>query len=337
MKNLIIGLLLVISIGLGALTIQRQKQAAQSQAELAKVQSQLAAAQAQLKASAEAAEQVARAKQSSQILQETLTKTSKFADEKAKEAEALQLSLAAAKTNNNNPMAGMMKMLNDPKMKEMIKSQQKSVMGPMLDKQYGALFQQLNMTPEESAQLKTLLLNKTLAGADAGISMMDGSMDATKRAELAKQMKTERDGYDAQIKEFLGDAYPSYQSYEKSVPDRTVVNQFGDQLTGENALNADQQSKLVQAMSDARTSFKWTTDYNNQQPPSGDLAAMFSADKLDQFTKEKEQFDQQFLAQAQKILTPAQAAQFEQYQKAQRELQLMGMKMAAQMFAPKAQ
>ena len=58
MKNLIIGLLLVISIGLGALTIQRQKQAAQTTAELAQVQKQLVVAQAQLKASAEAAEQV---------------------------------------------------------------------------------------------------------------------------------------------------------------------------------------------------------------------------------------------------------------------------------------
>jgi hypothetical protein len=170
------------------------------------------------------------------------------------------------------------------------------------------------------------------------MSMMDGSLDATKRAELAKQMKTERDGYDSQIKDFLGDSYPAYQSYEKTVPDRTVVNQFGDQLTGENALNADQQSKLIQAMSEARTSFNWTTDYNNQEPPpNGDLAGMFSADKLKQFTQEKEQFDQQFLAQAQKILTPAQATQFERYQTSQRELQLMGMKMAAQMFAPKAQ
>jgi len=337
MKNIIIVLLLVVSLVLGARAVHQQKQITQSRDELARTQSQLASAQDQLKAGTGATEQIASAKRSSKILQDTLVETSRFADEKAKQAEQLQQLLAAAKTNSSNPLAGMAKMFNDPRMKEMIKSQQKAVMGPMIDKQYGALFQQLNMTADESMQLKTLLLNKILAGADAGMSMLDGSMDADKRAELTRQMKSQTDDYDTQIKQFLGDAYPAYQSYEKTVPDRTVVNQFSDQLSGDNSLNPDQQAQLIQAMSDARTGFKWTTDYSNKNPPNGDFTAMFSADKLDQFTKEKEQFDQQFLEQAQRILTPAQATQFQQFQASQRQLQIMGMKMAAQMFAPKSQ
>ncbi len=53
--------------------------------------------------------------------------------------------------------------------------------------------------------------------------------------------------------------------------------------------------------------------------------------------RSKEQFDQQFLTQAQQILTPEQLTAFQSFQKAQRDLQIAGMKMAAQMFAPKAQ
>lgn len=334
MKNIVIILLLVVAIALGALAVHQQKRSTQTQAELAQVQNQLAQAQEELTAVADAADQIARAKQASKALQASLTETSKFADEKTKQAEVLQQKLAA-KTNSPNPLAGMAKMFSDPKMKEMIKAQQKAVMGPMIDKQYGALFQQLNMTPEESGQLKTLLMNKMLAGADAGMALLDDSTDAAKRAELTKQMKAATDDLDAQIKQFLGDAYPSYQSYEKSVPDRTVVNQFGDQLSGDNVLNPDQQAQLVQALSDARTAFKWTTDYNNKTPANGDYAAMFSPEKIDQFTKETEQFNQQFLAQAQKILTPAQLTQFAEYQKTQLQMQLLGMKMASQMFAPK--
>jgi hypothetical protein len=224
-------------------------------------------------------------------------------------------------------------------MKEMIKTSQKSVMGPMIDKQYAALFHQLNLTPEQSAALKDLLVKKMLAGADAGMSLMDGSLDATQRAELTKQMKSDTDGYDAQIKEFLGsDNYPAFENYEKTVPDRMAVSQFSDQLAGgANPLSGDQQEQLAQAMTDARTSFKWTTDYNNKTPANGDYASMFSEDKINQFTQEKEQFDQQFLARAQQILTPDQARTFEEFQKSQRELQIMGMKMAANMFAPKGQ
>lgn len=337
MKNIALILLVILSLVLGALAVQQQKKTAQTRAELARVQAQLAAAQDQLKAVANAADQIATAKRSSKALQESLTETSRFADEKSKQAEQLQSALAAAKTNSANPLAGMAKMFNDPKMREMIKTQQKAMMGPMIEKQYGALFQQLNLSPDQSAQLKELMTKKMLAGADAGMAMLDDTVDAAKREELAKQIKSETDDYEAQIKQALGDSYPAYQSYEKTVPDRTVVNQFSDQLSGDNALTPDQQAQLVQSLNDARTGFKWTTDYNNKTPPDGNFSAMFSPDKIAQFTQEKEQFDQQFLAQAQKILTSAQATQFEQFQTSQREMQLMGMKMAGQMFAPKGQ
>ncbi len=337
MKNIAIILLLLVSLTLGALVLHQQKQTAQAQTALGQTQTELAAAQTQLKANAEATAQIANTKRSSKILQETLVETSKFADEKAKQAEELQLKLAAAQTNTNNPMAGMAKMFSDPKMKEMIKAQQKTVLGPMIAKQYGDLFQQLNLSADDSTQLKKLLLDKMLAGADVGMSLLDDSLDATNRAALGKQVKATTDDYEAQIKAFLGDGYTSYQSYEKTVPDRTVVNQFGDQLSGDNTLNPEQQAQLIQAMSEARTGFKWTTDYtdNNKVPDDGNYAALFSEDKLGKFTQEKEQFDQQFLERAQKILTPEQAKQFAEFQTTQREMQLMGMKMAAQMFGGK--
>jgi len=220
-----------------------------------------------------------------------------------------------------------------------MKSSQKAFMGPMIDKQYAALFQQLNLTPDQTAGLKDLLQKKMSVGADATMSMLDGSLDAGKLADSAKQMKSETDDYDAQIKQFLGDDnYPAFQNYEKTIPDRMTVSQFNDQLAGSaTALNAEQQQQLIQAMNDARTSFKWTTDYNNKNPANGDYASMFSDDKINQYTQEKEQFDRQFLTRAQQILTPEQATAFQQFQTAQRELQIAGMKMAAQMFAPKSQ
>src|SRR5450759_4322165 len=107
-----------------------------------------------------------------------------------------------------------------------------------------------------------------LAGADAGMSLMDGSLDAAQRADLAKQTKSETDDYDAQLKQFLSDDnYPAFRAYEKTVPDRMTVSQFSDQLAGgASPLSNDQQQQLSQAMNDARTSFKWTTDNNNKNP-----------------------------------------------------------------------
>ena len=332
MKNIAIAILLVAAIALGAVCLHQQTQLTQTQSQLASVQSQL-------KKKSEADEKTMFAESRAKMLQNALTETAAAAGEQSKQVAQLQKSLVATKTNGANPFGEMSKMFKDPKMKEMIKSQQKAVLGPMIDKQYAALFQQLNMTPEQAATLKDLLQKKMLAGADAGMSMMDGSLDAAQRADLTKQIKSATDDYDAQIKQFLGDdTYPAFQAYEKTVPDRMTVSQFSDQLAGgASPLSNDQQQQLAVAMNDARTSFKWTTDYNNKNPSSGDYASMFSEDKINQFTSEKEQFDQQFLTRAQQILTPEQATTFQQFQTAQRELQIMGMKMAANMFAPKSQ
>lgn len=335
MKNAAIILLLIIAIALGALAFHQKTQAGRVQSELAQTQTELSQAQAQLKASTEAAQKISSAEMKTKILQDTLAETSKFANEKSKQADELKQSLATAKTNNANPFAEMFK---DPKMKEMIKAQQKAMFGPMIEKQYAALFQQLNLTPEQSTQLKDLLKNKMMVGADAGMSMMDDSLTKEQRADLGKQIKTQTDDYDAQIKTFLGDDnYKAYEAYEKTTPDRMTVSQFSDQLETGTAMTPDQQSQLIQAMSDARNNFKWTTDYSKNDPPNGDMAAMFTDDKLAKFTQEKEQFDQQFADRAKQILSEPQFAAFQQFQTQQRDMQIAGMKMAAKMFGTKSQ
>jgi hypothetical protein len=59
---------------------------------------------------------------------------------------------------------------------------------------------------------------------------------------------------------------------------------------------------------------------------------MFTDDNINKFVKESEQFDEQFLAQAGQILTPEQLAAYKEFQAAQRNLQVAGMKMAKGMF-----
>ena len=328
MKNILIAILLMVVTVLGAFGLHQQKQIAQTQA-------QLAAVQKQLQDRSEADENTALAEKKSKALQAALVETSAFADKKSKQAEQLQQSLTAAKTNN--PLQGLGAMFKDPKMREMMKSQQKAFMGPMIDKQYAALFQQLNLTPDQTAQLKDLLQKKMLVGADAGMSMLDDSLDATQRAELTKQSKTQTEDYDAQIKQLLGnDNYQAFQTYETTTPDRTTISQFSDQLASSaTPLSPDQQSQLMQAMSEERNGFKWTIDYNNQNAANGDFTAMFTEDKINQFASEKERLDQQILARAQQILNAEQLKALEQFQSTQRQLQIAGMKMAAQMFAPK--
>ena len=329
MKNLVIIVLLVAAIALGALFVSQQNKAKKQAAELAQTQAQLATAEAQAQEKTEAAEKTSFAENKARILQDTLKATA--ANVVAQSNQVAQLQLAAKTNAPANPFAAMFK---DPKMKEMIKTQQKLVMGPLIEKNYAAAFKQLNLTPEQSAGLKELLQSKMLVGADMGMAMMDGSLDADKRAELGKQVKADTDAYDAKIKELLGDENnQAFEKYEKTVPDRMAISQFHDQLASSaNALSPDQERQLVQAMNEERTGFKWTTDYNNKNPANGDFAGMFTEDKLNTYTEEKARMDGQVLARAKQILTAEQYAKYETYLEQQRAMQLAGMQMAGQMF-----
>ena len=338
MKNILIVILLVATVALSAIAYRQSNQTALNRAELAEVQAQLASSQAQLTAGKEASEKSALAARKAQAMQEALTESTKFGTEQAKQTEQLEAKLTEAKTNaaKANPMAGMAKMFKDPKMRELIKTQQKAFMGPMITKQYEEFFKAANLSSEDTDQLKKLMTDKMLVGADQGMALMDDSTTAEERLAAGKKIKADQEDYDAQIKTLLGDNYEAYKSYEKTVPDRSEINQFGDQLTGDQALTADQKTQLVKELGEARSSFKWTTDYTqNKTPEDGNYAGMFSEEKIEKFAQEKEQFDAQFLERAQTILSPEQAKQYAEHQKTQRDMQMMGMKMASSMFGQK--
>lgn len=328
MKNITIIVLLIAAVALGGLFVSQRSKAKTQAAQLAQTQTQLAAVQTQVQDKSEAAERASFAETKAKILQDTLQQTA--ANVVAQSNQVAELK-AAATNAPANPLAAMFK---DPKMKEMIKTQQKLVMGPLIDKNYSALFKQLNLSPEQSASLKDLLQSKMLVGADMGMALLDGSLDADKRAELGRQVKTDTEAYDQKIKDLLGDKNKNaLDAYEATVPDRMAISQFHDQLASSpNAMTPEQEQQLIQTLNEERTGFKWTTDYNNKNPADGDFSKMFTEDKMNIYAEEKARLDEQVLTRVKPLLTPEQFAAFELHLKQQREMQIAGMKMAAQMF-----
>jgi hypothetical protein len=154
-------------------------------------------------------------------------------------------------------------------------------------------------------------------------------------------VKAETDAADAKIKEILGeDGYKDYKKYENSTSDRLSLGQFRDQVAGgENALSSAQEKQLIEAMTQERTSFKWTTDPNRYNSNPGDpaFAELFTEDRINRLFEEQKLLNQQYLARAQTILTPGQFTQYSKFQEGQLEMQIAAMKMAARMFAPKSQ
>jgi hypothetical protein len=113
-----------------------------------------------------------------------------------------------------------------------------------------------------------------------------------------------------------------------------TLNMFNDQQgTGGLALTSDQEQQLVQALSEERQKFKFTTDFSDKSKFTGDFASYFTEDKLNQYRQESQQLDQQYMARAQNILTPDQVGPFEKFLASRLDMQVAGMKLAAKMFS----
>lgn len=332
MKNLVIVVLLITTVAFGGLYWRQAQKTDAVRAEAAALREQIADKDAEL------------AKQEDVVagLRGRLEDSRADALSRVSQTKELQQALTAtqaeAKTNAKpaNPLAAMASMLNNPEMREMIRKQQRSAFDLTFDKSYGKLFADMRLSPEQSAALKEMIWNKQTAGADLGFSMLSENLDSAKRAELVQQVRTDRDAVDAQIKQAIGDEnFAKLQDFEKTKADRSAVSGFKHEL-GEGArLSGDQESQLLQMLTQERQGFKFSTDFSEDSKFNGDFTTLFSDERIDRHMQEQEQLNQQYLARAKEFLSPEQYESFQKYLEHQLETQKMGMKMAGKMFGTK--
>ncbi len=210
------------------------------------------------------------------------------------------------------------------------------LMGPMMVKMYAPVFEQLKLSSEQSTQLKDFILKKNAVNMDKGLALMNRKLDAAQRAAAIEEMKSAREGCDAEIRRLLGEEdYSVFEQFEKSLPDRLILGMFKTKLarTGA-ALSEEQQEQLLQAVGEARAQYPWSTDLGRriQNPP--DVEAAFSEESIAAFAREEEEFDRQFPDRAHNILTAEQLAAFAPFLAKQRQAKIASMKMTAKMFRP---
>jgi hypothetical protein len=326
MKNVIICVLIGAMAVSGVLYYQQSQKAWGAQNRVAELEKKLA----------ELEEKNAKQQEKTADLRAQLLNSKVEAVSKANEVEQLQSSITnSAKGKSDNPFAGMFK---DPAMKEMIKTQQQTVMGPMIEMMYSGLITNLNLSPEQSAALKDLLTKRQMIDSQAGVSLLGDDLDADKRKALMDQAKADKDAINAQIKQTIGDAgYTQLDAWDKSAGDRMMLNTFKSQLgASAPAMSSDQEGQLMQALSEERGKFKFTTDFGDQSALSGgDWTSMFTDEKVSQFSAESTQLMQNYLSRAQSILSPDQYKIFEGSLNSQQQMQTVGLKMAVKMFGGK--
>ncbi len=224
-------------------------------------------------------------------------------------------------------LSGMMK---DPKMKEMMRSQQEMGITMM----YGDLVTELGLSEEDGAALKKLLIDRQMSVMELSITLMDTTADEAEREEAPAKIKTETEKYEEQIKAFLGeDRFAQYETYNKSLQERMTLGQFKRQTQYlDTALSDLQYTQMMDAMKEEREAFSFTRNLGNNREfdPS-----VFQEKVMETYFREKEQLDGRILTRASGILTPAQYDAFKTFQTNQRATQKMSMEMAKKMFPEK--
>jgi hypothetical protein len=98
-------------------------------------------------------------------------------------------------------------------------------------------------------------------------------------------------------------------------------------------MTPEQHSRLLDMLAEARRQYPWTTELSRRTHDTApDLGAVFTAENLETFADEEEQFDTQFLMQARELLSAEQLAAFARAQQRRREGQVAQLKIAARMF-----
>jgi uncharacterized protein YxeA len=329
MKNILIGILLLTTLAFGGLYLTQNQKASDARSEAASLRQKLVEAESSV------IQEQERTASLQTRLQNTQAKAIAKSEEVTQISEALTNRIQSQTNAKANPFGEMFK---SKEMKDMIKTQQKTVLGGMIDKNYAPYFTSLNLTSEQSASLKDLILNRGLVDAEAGMSMLSGDNDPAKRKEIMDKTKTDRDAVNAQIKDFLGaDNYTQFESYEKTIPDRMSLNMYKDQNgSGPGALNPEQEAQLIQAMGEERQNFKFTTDFSDRSKVDGDIASYFTEERINKFYEESEQLNQRYLERAKNVLTPEQIDPFTKFLSSQRELQKASFRMAMTMFGQKS-
>jgi hypothetical protein len=232
-----------------------------------------------------------------------------------------------AEQSDQSPMANLAAMLNNPGMKEMLRSQTEA----MLEVSYGPLLMDLQLSPEDRETFKELLIEKQMVVRDSGLDMIGALKGDQVDEEKMERIHDLHEGVEEKIREFLGEEdYEVFQQFEDTQRERMQVSLFQQSLPADHRLDGEQEDDLVAAMHEERKNFTFSMDFD---PKEALDFSTFDEETVAAYMNEVSLLQEKYLARARVILSESQLEQFAASLKQQRAMQEMGMKMAIQMFA----
>jgi hypothetical protein len=221
------------------------------------------------------------------------------------------------------------KMMKDPSMREMMRSQQKAAINMM----YGGLFKEINLSPEEKEKLTGILTETQMKSVENAKGLFGGTKEGEPPEDATKLLADAKKQSDAEIKALLGDErYAQFTEYQKNIGERMQLDQLKTRLEGENlALQDAQSAQLLQAMKEEKAAVPAPIPSDATQSPA-DVKSLMTSENIDKQLQWMDDYNRRVLDRAAQFLTPEQLKSYREMQEQQASMQQMGLKMAREMF-----
>ncbi len=346
MKTKLLAFFILTTVALGAVCAWQWKALQQQQARVAQVE---LAREADLAAREEWHERTVQAEKERVRLEREVKEfnavTANLRTSEAKQssnvtalAQRLRSNTVAGSGGTNDGKGGLFgkdmgkmlgQMMKDPTMREMVRGQQKAMMGLM----YSGLYKDLNLPKEQQEKLAELLLDGQMRNIEAAQGMMDPESADSDPAAAKKAMADQKKTSDEKIRALLGDEkFAAYEDYQKNVGERMQLNQLRGQLEeAKMPMQAEQEQQLLAILKEEKRRVPPVIPDDAQQNPA-DLKSLMAGDSVEKQLAWLDDYNKRVLDRAGSVLTPEQFKRYKEFQDQQASMQKLGLKMAKEMF-----
>ena len=259
----------------------------------------------------------------------------KLAESQAAAVKAAANARAQPSIGNQGSPGSSMKTLAEvfkkPEMKDVVVQQNLA----QLDMIYGKLYDRLQLDNSEKQDLKNLLSERMRAELEVSMFMMSGDVSPQKAVASGQEILKANAESDQKIRAFLNNEtdYQTFQKWEQSKPERMILSMGAAVFAGTGEpLSIAQEDQLVSAMFAARTQVSSVPDMTK---PENFTPGNLSPQSSERILANSDAQAAQVAAGAAVYLSPTQMEALKVFQKQQRAMQEMGLKMSAAMMGGK--
>lgn len=163
-------------------------------------------------------------------------------------------------------LSNLRQIMSQPEVQALMAIQQKAA----IDARYAALFKQLNLAPDQIERLKSMLAERQTTQQDIAAVALEKGLDPRRDRDAVQTLQANaRSEINAGIKSVIGEnGFAQMETYEKTLPQRNVVNQLQQRLSyTDTPLTSAQADQLVQVLAANQPSYVAVTSSNPNGGP----------------------------------------------------------------------